>query len=98
MTTLAEALAAIRAKAEKDGSLMSDDFGHDTHALLAAESALLQEYTDIVPMLIRALEVAIEQRDKYHSVTLLFNKEDQLERQKDKCDAAILEILLGEKG
>lgn len=52
-----ERIQQIKDRLLKDSSLRSDDFDHDTHALLIAESKLLSEYTDdIVPFLLQHIE------------------------------------------
>ena len=48
-----------------------------------------------VTKLLKVIEKLREQRDKYHTVTLLFNDEEKLKRQKEKCDAELLEELEG---
>jgi hypothetical protein len=45
-------LKEIRARTEKNASLRSDDFGHDTHALLLAESDALQIAADDIAYLL----------------------------------------------
>lgn len=62
--TLDDMLKEIEARADAASNMRSDDFGHDTQALLVAESDKLQEIagTD-VPKLLAMLRLAIEQRD-----------------------------------
>lgn len=60
MSNLPKKLQEIKERADKDGSMRSDDFGHDTHELLLAESAALTRWLDNdVPRLVRALELAL---------------------------------------
>lgn len=65
--TLSEKLEEMKNLIEKKTSLRSDDFGHNCHDLLVAESLALTEIGLLSEALIQALEKAIEQRDFYAS-------------------------------
>lgn len=48
--------AEVRARTERAASWRSDDFGHDTHALLLAESEALQVAADDITRLLAIVE------------------------------------------
>lgn len=56
--TTQSSIARIRALVNEKLSMRSDDFGHDCHALLVAESNALQEVGVELSRLVDALEVA----------------------------------------
>lgn len=59
MSDIQDRLAELKELCEKVGNFRSDDFGHDTQALLLAESRHLTEFVeDICPKLIKALRLA----------------------------------------
>ena len=60
MSDLKDLLAPIKARTEKAANWRGDDFGHDCHMQLAAESAALQVAADDIAHLIRVVEVMEE--------------------------------------
>lgn len=65
MTDLDKLLAEIRERTERNAGLRSDDFGHDTHALLLAESEALQVAADDIERLLRIVDVQREALKHY---------------------------------
>lgn len=57
MTPLQKLIAEMRARTERNANLRSDDFGHDTQALLVAESEALQVAAYDLALALDALEV-----------------------------------------
>lgn len=65
--TITTYLSEVRTRAELAGSMTSDDFGHDTQALLEAELRTLQVIVDDVGTLANMLEQAATPLTKIES-------------------------------
>lgn len=59
-----ESLAEMKKVNEARASMRSDDFGHNTHELLLAESDALQKCADDLAKLIEVVELAINELDE----------------------------------